>query len=307
LQGDFASLEAGALLCALHARGETLDELSGFLDAMTERMSVVECEDSHAIDLCGTGGDGRHSFNLSTASALLAAACGARVAKHGNRAVTSRSGSADMIEALRIPIHQGAESAALALRQERFAFLFAPHFHPAMKSVAQLRKELGVRTVFNLLGPLANPARVKRQLVGVFDPKWMRPIAETLASRGSEDVMLVHGRGGYDELSASSESLLVRAKDGRIEESALTPEMLGVKPTSEESVRGGDASDNARRLLAIAHGNERELLEWVLANTSPALVIAGIERNYRDATARARSCVDSGAFLQFLQHLRRSS
>jgi anthranilate phosphoribosyltransferase len=306
LEGDFNALEAGALLCALHARGETRDELAGFLNSMTARMTPVECDDPHAIDVCGTGGDGSHSFNLSTASALLAAACGARVAKHGNRAVSSRSGSADIIEALNIPVHQGAQSAARALRQEHFAFLFAPHFHPAMKSVAPLRRELGVRTIFNLLGPLANPARVKRQMIGVFDAKWMRPIAETLAELGSEDIFLAHGCDGYDEFSAAGETLFVRAKDGRIEEGVLTPELLGVKQTSEDAVRGGDAADNARQLVDIARGCEQELLEWVLANTSPALVIAGIERTFRDSTARARACVEDGDFLRFLNHLRRS-
>ncbi len=254
LSGHATPIEISGLLCAMHARGEHAHELAGFLSVMRKHMLRVECTDPKAIDLCGTGGDGHHSFNLSTASALLAAACGATVAKHGNRAVSSRSGSADVLEALCIPLHNNAQSAEAALATHNFAFLFAPYFHPAMKSVAAIRKELGVRTIFNLLGPLANPAGVSRQLIGVFNPKWMLPLVETLAEVGSEKVITIHSEDGLDEVTLQGATHFCMLKNGKIETGVWRADEWGLKPTPISAIAGEDAADNAARLLRFAKG-----------------------------------------------------
>jgi len=304
LDGSAEPAQVAGLLCALHARGESVQELSGFLTTMRARMTPVASPASNAIDLCGTGGDGSHSFNLSTASALLASACGATVAKHGNRAVSSRSGSADLIEALSFPIPTSASEAEQQLRIKRFAFLFAPHFHPAMKSVAPVRKELGVRTIFNLLGPLANPASVKRQLIGVYHPRWLRPVVETLADTGSEFVITVHGDGGLDEITPHGATRYCMLRDGKITEGIWYAADWGASPAPHEAVAGGDATENAARLIALAQGGERELALWLLANSAPALVLAGIANDFREGIVLARACLTSGDFADYLETLR---
>lgn len=307
LTGHATPLEVSGLLCAMHARGEHVEELSGFLSVMRKHMLRVACKDPKAIDLCGTGGDGHHSFNLSTAAALLAAACGATVAKHGNRAVSSRSGSADVLEALRIPLHANAQTAGNALAKYNFAFLFAPHFHPAMKSVAPIRKELGVRTIFNLLGPLANPAGVTRQLIGVFNPKWMRPLVETLADAGSEQVMTLHSEDGLDEVTLQGKTHYCTLNDGSIETGVWHATAWGLTPTPLSAIAGEHAADNAARLLRFANGQEPELAEWIFANTAPALVLAERATEFTEAVAIARDCVSSGRFKSFLEQLRETA
>ncbi len=303
-QADSSPLEIGALLSALHARGETVDELSGFLDTMRAHMIRVRSTDKLTVDLCGTGGDGSHSFNLSTAAALLAAACGVTVAKHGNRAVSSKSGSADFLDALNIPFCATAVEAELSLAQYNFAFLFAPHFHSAMKSVASVRKELEVRTIFNLLGPLANPARVRRQLIGVFDPKWMQPLVETLAQSGSEFVIAVHGAGGLDEIALDGDTHYCMLRDGNISEGVWRASGWSASPVDRTAIAGSDDQHNAKRLLAVADGQELELRDWIVANCAPALMLAERVGCFEAAVFSARECVSSGAFKAYLNSLR---
>lgn len=296
--------DIAGLLCAFHARGETVDELSGFLATMRSHMTPVSCNEPHAIDMCGTGGDGSHSFNLSTAAALLAAACGVTVAKHGNRAVTSKSGSADILEALNIPLTTTPENAQHHLTENNFAFLFAPHFHPAMKSVAPVRKELGVRTIFNLLGPLANPAGVRRQLIGVYNPKWMRPLVETLVQSGSEFVIVFHAEGGLDEITLAGDTHYCMLRDSRVTEGIWRAESWGAQTSTHDIVLGGTPSQNAERLLTVADGNEMELREWIVVNCAPALWVAGRVTSIEAGVTLARDCILSGGFGKYLNSLR---
>ncbi len=293
-------IEVAGLLCALHARGETVAELTGFLDTLRRHMTKVPLGDPRAVDLCGTGGDGSHSFNVSTAAALLAAACGAVVPKHGNRAVSSRCGSADVLEQLGIPLSLNPPDAERCLRACGFAFLFAPHFHPAMKHVAPVRKALGVRTLFNLLGPLANPAGVKRQLIGVYHARWLRPLAETLAQAGSEFVITVHGDGGLDEVTPLGTTRYCQYYNGEITEGVWQASEWGLGPTSHHAVRGGDATANAARLRSAAQGNEPELSEWIIANCAPALVLSQRAADFREGALMARASIHDGTFLRFL-------
>ncbi len=304
LSGDASHHEVGALLCALHARGESLDELVGFLAAMRAHMTPVASPVPATIDLCGTGGDGLHSFNLSSAAALLAAACGATVAKHGNRAVSSRSGSADFYEALQIPLSRTSSEAEQLLIETGFAFLFAPYFHPAMKSVAPVRKELGVRTIFNLLGPLANPARVTRQAVGVYNPRWLRPLAETLRDSGSEFVITYHGDGGVDEVTLDGYTHYCVLESGAIREGKWLAQEWGLRSYPLDSIGGGTPAENAARLLAVAQGREPELTAWIIANCAPALLLSGIAATLPNAVSIANDCIASGQFNSYLNTLR---
>ncbi len=303
LSGDTSDVHLAAFLVALRTRGETTDELSGFLTVMRQRMTRVSCRDECALDLCGTGGDGSNSFNLSTAAALVAAAGGVTVAKHGNRAISSRSGSADLLEALGCSINGTKEQAEAELNDKRFTFLFAPNYHPAAKAVAPVRRELGMRTVFNLLGPLANPAGVRRQLVGVFHEQWVEPVACTLSQTGSTHVMAVHGDGGLDEISAEGATLVCEYRDGKAERKTVQPEDLGVTRTSRRAIAGGTAEQNAARFLRVADGEEPELREWIVANAAPAFYLSGRTTSLRSGSAMARDVITSGALKTFLPTL----
>ncbi|NUO18519.1 anthranilate phosphoribosyltransferase [bacterium] len=299
-KSEASQMDIAALLCAMHARGETVDELCGFLSTMRRHMSRVDGFEATAVDMCGTGGDGSHSFNLSTAASLVAAACGVTVAKHGNRAVSSKSGSADVIEALGLPFCESPAQAASLLGEHGFAFLFAPNFHPAMKSVAPVRRELGVRTIFNLLGPLANPAQVRRQIIGVYNPIWLRTVIETLARSGSDWVIACHSEGGLDEISLCGTTYYCMLKDGGISEGKWTPADWGLIPSQVEVVDGSSAANNAVRLRDIANGREPDLREWIVANCAPALWISGLAEDLRDAVVIARRCIVNGQFAEFL-------
>ena len=303
LSGETSDVHLAAFLVALRTRGETADELSGFLSMVRERMTRVDCDDECAVDLCGTGGDGSNSFNLSTAAALVVAAGGVTVAKHGNRAISSRSGSADFLQALGCKIDGTKEHAESDLKNKRFAFLFAPNFHTAAKAVAPVRRTLGMRTVFNLLGPLANPAGVRRQLVGVFHAQWVEPVAGTLSQTGSTHVMAVHGDGGLDEISADGPTLVCEYGEGKTRRKTIQPEDLGVQRTSRTAVRGGTPEENASRFLAVAEGEEPELREWIVANAAPAFYLSGRATALRRGAAMARDVITSGALQSFLPSL----
>lgn len=281
----------GAFLLALAARGETAAEIAAAARALRARMVPVAAPPG-AIDVCGTGGDGSHSLNVSTAVAFVVAGAGVPVAKHGNRGASSRSGTADVLMALGWEPEQPFERVEACLSEVGIAFLFAQRHHPAMAKVAPIRKALGVRTIFNLLGPLANPAGVRRQLVGVPAPRWALPMAEAALALGAEAVATVHG-AGLDEVAVHDESLLVRAGARRAEE-RVTPEMLGLARHPREAVAGGAPEENAAELEALFAGRGRPAYrDIVLANAAAALTVTG--RGWAEALAAARESLDSGA------------
>lgn len=301
LSGHAPEVDLAALLVALRTKGESVTELCAFLSVMRAHMVPVECA-AATIDLCGTGGDHSGSFNLSTAAALVAAAGGVPVAKHGNRAITSQSGSADFLDALGIPTSLSADAATQALRRTHFAFLFAPNFHPAMKAVAPVRRQLGIRTVFNLLGPLCNPAGVKRQLVGVYAPELLAPLAEVLLQSGAEHALLVHA-DGLDEISAAGETLGIELHNGRLQTVTLTPQTFGLSAVERSEIRGGNAQENADRFRAVAQGGEAQLAEWIVVNAAPAFYLAGKAASLREGAECARAVIQSGVLVDFLTQL----
>jgi len=299
--------QVAAFFFALHIRGETVAELGGFLDVLRAEALVMTggAVVEPVVDNCGTGGDNAGTFNLSTGAALIAAAAGAYVAKHGNRALSSRSGSADVLEALGIPTCLGPREASSALIHHGFAFLFAPIYHPALSRLAPIRKALGVRTALNAVGPLASPARVKRQVVGVYRPALLEPFAELLREAGHEEAMILHSDDGMDEISIASATRILHLKNGRITSLRVEPETFGLPRGESHSLAGGDATENARLLLAIFHNEDRgPRLSALLANASALLVVAGKARTFREGAELAREAVESGAALRLITDLR---
>lgn len=301
MDGQCNDSEIAAFLMGLSVRGETPDEIAGAALALRERAATIKAPDG-TVDCCGTGGDHSGSYNISTAVALVAAACGVPVAKHGNRAATSKSGAADVLEALGVHLDVPTAKLEDALRTLGFAFLMAPRHHQAMKHVVPVRRALGVRTLFNLLGPLANPAGTKRQLMGVYDRKWVLPIARTLQQLGSEGGWVVHGSDGLDEITVTGETHVARLENGQITEGVLTPEDFGLRRSSSDSLRGGDAQANAHAMLALLEGQNGAYRDIVIANTAAVLAIAGkFPRGaLRDAAQFAASAIDEGRALALL-------
>ncbi|BCW89419.1 Anthranilate phosphoribosyltransferase [Alphaproteobacteria bacterium SO-S41] len=294
MRGEASAAQTGALLTALRVRGETVDEIAGAVTAMRGAMLSVEAP-PHAIDCCGTGGDGAHTLNISTAVAFVLAGAGVAVAKHGNRAITSKSGAADVLASLGVPVELEPAAAAAALAQNNFAFLFAPKFHPAMRHVGPVRQELGFRTLFNLLGPLANPAGVKRQLIGAPTIEAARKIAGVLALLGVERAWVASGHGGLDEISPSGESTVFIVEDGGIAEHAVTPDDAGLPRHPIEAIRGGDATVNAAALIALLDGERGAYRDTVVLNAAAALVVAGKSASLIDGARLAAETIDSGA------------
>lgn len=308
LAGEVPELELAALLGALAGRGETAEEIAGFaqtLRAAATKLPLTDAERAATVDTCGTGGDGSGTFNISTAAALVAAAAGAKVAKHGNRAITSRCGSADVLEALGIPTELEPEAAAEELRSCGFCFLLAPAHHPAMKAVMPVRRALGVRTVLHVLGPLLNPAGARRQVMGVYAPRLVTPVAEAMALLGTAHGMVVHGHEGLDEfaLSGPSEVAVVRGAPVRME--AVAPETLGLERAPLAALAGGDAQANAAILAAIFAGERGPRRDVVLLNAAAVLVVADLAREMRDGVAIAAEAIDSGAVVGMVERLRR--
>jgi anthranilate phosphoribosyltransferase len=306
LTGEFSQNEMSALLSALHERGETAAELAGFADAMRSasiKLPLSDAERDTLVDTCGTGGDGSGTFNISTAVALVASAAGARVAKHGNRAVTSRCGSADVLAALDIPTEHTAESAAAAVRAHGFAFLLATRMHPAMKIVAPVRRALPFRTVFNLLGPMSNPAGARRQVIGVYSAAAVPLVAEALATSGHmHHVMVVHGDGGLDELSLSGKSIVAEVKGTEVRQYVIRPEDAGLT-TSQDALMGGDAETNSGILRSIFAGESGPRRDIVLLNAAAVLMVAGLAQNLRNGAVRAAAAIDSGAVTALTERL----
>jgi anthranilate phosphoribosyltransferase len=311
--GEVPEVESAALLTVMATRGEQAPELAGFVETMRARVVPVPLTDEERdalVDTCGTGGGGPGTFNISTGAALVAAAAGAKVAKHGNRAVTSRAGSADVLEALGVPITLGPEMAANCLRETGFMFLFAPVYHPAMKAVWPLRRALGFRTIFNLCGPLTNPAGARAQVIGVLAPSKVLLVGRALVALGAGRAFVVHGTDGIDELTTTAESVVARVEETEaggeptMKAARVTPEMAGLARSSVEELIGGDAQENAAILTGILDGVPGPKRDIVLFNAAAALVAAGITDDLKEGVVRAAEAVDSGHAKAVLEQLR---
>jgi anthranilate phosphoribosyltransferase/anthranilate synthase/phosphoribosyltransferase len=289
------------MLMAMRARGETVAELTGAVMAMRARMTPVQAPDD-AIDVCGTGGDGAASLNISTAVCLVVAACGVPVAKHGNRALSSRAGGADVLMALGVNIDVEPARLAKILKDVGCVFLFAPKHHPALRHAGPVRAELGTRTIFNLTGPMANPASVKRQLIGVFDPAWARPVAETLRQLGTQSAWVVYGNG-LDELTLDGENLVVALKDGEISEFTLNAADAGLASAPQSAIKGGEAQQNAAALRNLLNGSSGAYRDTILLNTAAALIVAGKTISLEDGVRLAVDAIDSGRAKAVLEAL----
>jgi anthranilate phosphoribosyltransferase len=303
MDGEATPAQLAALLVALRMRGETIDELTGFAEAMRERVLRVEAP-TGTIDTCGTGGDRSGTFNISTAAAFVVAAAGVPVAKHGNRAVTSKSGSADVLEALDVRTDHDAASAATALRELGFAFLFAPGFHPAMRHAGPTRREIGVRTAFNLLGPLTNPAGARRQVVGVGDPAAAPRVAEVLRALGAERALVVHG-DGLDELPLDGSGVIHDVTPAGVERRTIDPVAVGLGPAPTAALAGGTPAENAALVEGVVTGADRgPRRDVVLLNAAAAFVAAGRSPDLADGVALAAATIDAGGVARLLARLR---
>lgn len=302
MSGGATSAQIAAFLVALRMRGETVDEISAAVSVIRARALVIKAP-AGAMDIVGTGGDGAQTLNISTATALVVAACGVPVAKHGNRAVSSKSGTADVQMALGININADFPVIERALSEANYAFLLAPRHHECFKHVGAVRAELGVRTIFNLLGPLCNPASVQRYLLGVYAKEWVRPVAETLARLGCESAWVVHGAGGLDELSTLGSNQVCAVKNGVVSELEVTPEQAGLPRATLADIKGGDAAYNAGRLLALLDGQRDAYRDIVLFGAAAALLVAGKVQNLRDGVGIASKVIDEGKARQTLESL----
>ena len=304
VDGVVTEAEIGALLVALAMKGETIDELAGAAGALRARVRRVPHSRPDCLDTCGTGGDGRGGFNVSTAAAFVAAAGGVPVAKHGNRAISSRSGSADVLAALGLEIEVEPERSARQLDAIGIAFLFAPLHHPAMRVVAPARKVLGVRTLFNLIGPLTNPAGARTQLLGVFARDKVEPVARVLAALGTERALVVHGEDGLDEITTTGATFVAEVIGGEVTTRTIRPEDLGLSTASPEDLRGGTPDENAERMHRLFEGEPSPLAELVAANAGAALHLAGKAPNLRAGVEAAREILGSGKAKTKLEELK---
>jgi len=293
LDGSCSAEEITAFLVALADRGETSDEIAAAATEMRARMIGVDAP-THAIDVCGTGGDGSHSLNISTATALVVAACEIPMAKHGNRAASSKSGAADTLEALGLDLAKAASKAEQNLRDIGIAFFFAPNHHPALGPLAPIRKAIGRRTIFNLLGPLCNPAKVKRQLIGVASPDLVETYAEAALQLGYDKAMIVSGEEGLDELSISGPSRVAMISNGSVTISRITPEDAGLTRHPAEAIKGGDADYNAAALKALLQGEKSAYRDAVLLNSAAALMVAGEVDSWEEGVEEAAEALDKG-------------
>jgi anthranilate phosphoribosyltransferase len=302
MAGEVGEAQMAGLLTALAVRGATVDEITGAVTAMRAAMKRVEAP-AEAIDLVGTGGDGHATLNISSAACFVAAAAGVPVAKHGNRNMTSRSGAADVLEALGVKVDVTPDVAHRCLMESGVCFLFAQGYHPAMKNVTPVRRALGFRTIFNLIGPLSNPAGVKRQLLGVYALDLMEPVAKVLATLGAEKAWVVHGHDGLDEMSITAVTHVAALENGRIEIMTVTPEDAGLPRHPLQAVKGGDAPENAAALSRLLDGETGAYRDIVLLNTAAALIVADKAGNLREGAQIAARAIDSGAAKRVLEKL----
>jgi anthranilate phosphoribosyltransferase len=302
MSGGATEAQIGALLMGLHVRGETVDEIAGAARVLRSKALPVRAPEG-AIDTCGTGGDAKGTHNISTCAAFVVAGAGVPVAKHGNKSISSRSGSADVLAALGVNLECGPETIERCIAECGLGFMFAPAHHAAMRHVAKVRGELGVRTIFNLLGPLANPAATKYQVVGVFDEKWCEPIAQVLGLLGVERAWVVHGADGLDELTTTNVSNVALLDHGQISTFRISPRNAGLADAKPEDLVGGDAVENAAHLRAVLQGNQGPLRDIVLLNAAAALLVAGKAESLRDGVALAADAIDSGKAMKVLEAL----
>jgi anthranilate phosphoribosyltransferase len=296
MRGEATAAQIGGFLIALRAKGETPDEITGCAEAMRDHVLAVRPRRDDLVDTAGTGGDGAHTINISTAAALVAAAAGAAVAKHGNRAVSSACGSADVLEALGFTLELEPQRIEKSIDELGFGFLFAPSHHPAMRHAAAVRKELATRTVFNVLGPLTNPAGARAQVIGVYSPELVRTIAEVLVRLGAHRAYVVHGAGGIDELSPAGPNLVAEVVDGQVRERRLDPEAeLGIERCSIDELRGGSPAENAEAIRQVLGGKSGGRRDAILLNAAGAIAASGHAADLREGLEIARRAIDSGA------------
>src|SRR5713226_2780176 len=302
MSGEATPSQMGGLLMALRVRGETVDEITGAVTAMRAKMLRVRAP-ADAIDVVGTGGDASGSFNISTCAAFIVAGAGVPVAKHGNRALSSRSGAADVLGALGVNIDLEPEAVSRCIGEAGIGFMFAPAHHPAMKNVGPTRVELGTRTIFNLLGPLSNPAGVKRQMVGVFSRQWIEPLAQVLKNLGSESVWVVHGSDGLDEITTSGATSVASLEGGKVTTFEIKPEDVGLQRVKPEALRGGEAKQNAQALIDVLKGKKGAFRDVAAVNAAAGLMVAGRAKDLQQAVALAEKSIDSGEAEARLQRL----
>lgn len=293
LSGEVTNAQAAAFLMALRVRGETIEEIAGAVGAMRGKMLPVKAP-TEAIDIVGTGGDSSGSYNVSTLASIITAACGVPVAKHGNRAASSRSGAADVLTALGVKVGLDAAGTERCIREAGVGFMFAPTHHASMRHVAPVRTELGTRTIFNLLGPLANPAGVKRQLIGAFSETWLEPMVKVLASLGSTHVWAVHGSDGLDEITTTGPTRVVSLENGKVESFTISPADIGLALAKPEDLRGGEPEQNAAALNAVLAGEKTAFRDIAAFNAAAALLVAGKAQDLKDGFAQASAALDSG-------------
>ena len=283
----------------LLAKGETKDELAGGIYILREKASKVNT-DKNTIDTCGTGGDGQNSLNISTAAAIVLASMGVKVAKHGNKAVSSNCGSADVLEALKININLSPKEAEENIKKFNFAFMFAPNYHSAMKYVGPARKKMGKKTIFNLIGPLSSPAQVKRQVIGVFNKKWMKPFAEALKENGVVHAYIVHSDDGMDEISPFEKTNVVELKGNSIKQFSIDPKSLGLNSTNKENLKGRNAEYNSEKIIEIYQGKNNEFSQAVALNVAAGLIVSGKENDFKTSFKNATEHLNSGKVFQHL-------
>ncbi|MGH6989394.1 MAG: anthranilate phosphoribosyltransferase [Stellaceae bacterium] len=293
MSGEATPSQMGGLLMALRVRGETVDELTGAVTTMRAKMLGVKAPPD-AIDVVGTGGDASGSFNISTCAAFIVAGAGVPVAKHGNRALSSKSGAADVLSALGVKIDLNAEQVSKCIRDAGIGFMFAPAHHPAMKNVGPTRVELGTRTIFNLLGPLSNPASVKRQMIGAFSKQWIEPMAQVLKNLGSESIWVVHGSDGLDEITTTGTTSVAALENGKIRTFEIAPEDAGIARAKPEALCGGDAAHNAQALLDVLKGKKGAFRDVAMLNAAAAFVVAGKAKGLKEGVSLAVKSIDSG-------------
>ncbi len=304
MEGEASPVQIAGFLTAMRMKGETVEEITEFARVMREHVVKVNPERRPLVDTCGTGGDALKTFNVSTAAAFVAAGAGVAVAKHGNRSVTSKCGSADVLEALGVKVQQTPEEVARCIDEVGFGFMFAPAFHPAMKHAAPVRRELGMRTVFNMLGPLTNPAGAESQVLGVYSPELTEVHAAVLGNLGCRRALVVHGEGGLDELSTLGETRVTETQNGHMTTYTVTPEDVGLTRATPEEVAGGTAEENAAMLTAVLEGESGPHRDIVLLNAAGAILVSGAAPTLAEAVEVAAHSVDSGAAREKLEQLR---
>ena len=302
--GELTPAQISALLIALRMKGEMVDEIAAAATVMRQLSTKVDVSDkTHLVDTCGTGGDGIQTFNVSTVAAFVAAAAGAKVAKHGGRSVSSTSGSADVLEALGVNVNQSPEQVANSVNEIGIGFMFAPNHHSAMRHAAPVRRELGVRTLFNLLGPLTNPASAKRQVMGVFDRELTGKLAKVLQKLGSEHVLVVHGADGMDEISFSGDTFVAELKDGKVSEYIVNPSQFDMSLHELKDIRIQSAEESKAMIMDVLEGKHGAARDIVLLNSGAAIYVAGLEASIKAGIQRAAEVIDNGAALQKLMQL----